>query len=100
MTSLETMDKVSKELKVLAANHGVCIAAVVTAAKVAEGQTVMANPQASHPLALLKATMALEDQAARFVAENATEAFEALMKEAETTASGTFLTRKGWRESD
>lgn len=79
----------------LVANHGACIAAVVAAGKVAEGLTVMATPQAGHPLALLKATMALEDQAARFVAGNATEAFETLMKEAETRASGTFLTRKG-----
>jgi hypothetical protein len=95
MTEHETLEKVGQELEALALSHGVCIAAVVTCGE-REGLTVMANPLASPPLALLRATRALEDHAARFVAENAPEAFESLVQEGEVPAPGTPLTRTGW----
>jgi hypothetical protein len=95
MSNYETVGKVGKELEALAANHGVCIAAVVTAGE-GEGMIVVANPQASYPLVLLRATRALEEHAARFVEKNAPEAFESLMREGEVRAPGTPLTRTGW----
>jgi len=98
MTSYETVEKVAKELETLAANHGVCIAAVVTAGD-GEGMIVVANPQAISPLVLLRAARALEEHASRFVAVNATEAYESLVKEGEIRASGTPLTKTGWMKS-
>jgi hypothetical protein len=95
MTSHETMEQIGKELEALALSHGVCIAAVVTTGE-GEGLTVMANPLACPPLALLRATVALEDHAARFVAENAPEAFQSLARDGETVAPGMPLTRTGW----
>jgi hypothetical protein len=95
MTCYETVEKVGKELEALATSHGVCIAAVVTAGE-GEGMIVVANPQASYPLVLLRATRALEEHAERFVAKNAPEAFESLVKEGEVQAPGTPLTRTGW----
>jgi hypothetical protein len=95
MTCYEIMEKVGKELEALAASHGVCIAAVVTAGE-GEGMIVVANPQASYPLVLLRATKALEEHAERFVAKNAPEAFESLVKEGDVQAPGTPLTRTGW----
>jgi len=99
MAEHETLEKVGKELEALAISHGVCIAAVVTCGE-GEGMTVMANPLASPPLALLRATRALEDHAARFVAENAPEAFESLLQEGEVPAPGTPLTRTGWMKEN
>jgi hypothetical protein len=95
MTSQETMETVGKELEALALSHGVCIAAVVTGGG-GEGLTVMANPLASPPLVLLRATRALEDHAVRFVAENAPEAYQSLLSEGQSNAQGTPLTRTGW----
>jgi hypothetical protein len=100
MTSHEIMGKLGKELEALAQSHGVCIAAVVATSEGEEGLTVMTNPLASPPLALLRATLALEDQAARFVAENAPETFESLVKEAEATATQAPLTRTGWTKNE
>jgi hypothetical protein len=79
MTCYETVEKVGKELETLAASHGVCIAAVVTAGE-GEGMIIVANPQASYPLVLLRATKALEEHAERFVAKNAPEALESLVE--------------------
>jgi len=100
MTSHEIMGKLGKELEALAQSHGVCIAAVVATSEGEEGLTVMTNPLASPPLALLRATLALEDHAARFVAENAPEAYENLVREAEAAAPGTPLTRTGWMKNE
>jgi len=95
MTNYETVEKVGKELEALAASRGVCIAAVVTCGD-REGMIVVANPQASYPLVLLRATRALEEHAERFVEKNAPEAFESLVQEGEIRAPGTPLTRTGW----
>jgi len=95
MTEHETLEKVGKELEALAASHGICIAAVVSVGE-GEGMTVLANPLARPPLALLRAIAALEEHAARFVAENAPEAYQSLAMEGETGAPGAPLTRAGW----
>jgi len=95
MNEHETLEKVGQELEALALSHGVCIAAVVTAGE-GEGLTLVANPLASPPLALLRATIALEDHAARFVKENAPKAYQSLARERETAAPGTPLTRSRW----
>jgi hypothetical protein len=95
MTEHETLGKVGQELEALALSHGVCIAAAVTAGE-GEGLTLVANPLASSPLTLLRATIALEVHAARFVEENAPEAYQSLAREKETAAQRTPLTRTGW----
>ena len=95
MTEHETLEKVRQELEALATSHGVCIAAVVTTGE-GEGLTLVANPSVSPPLVLLRATIALEDHAARFVEENAPEAYQSLARERKTAAPGTPLTRTGW----
>jgi hypothetical protein len=87
VTSQKTLEKIGKELEELATNHGVCIAAVVTFGE-GEGLTVMVTPLASPPLAL-------EDHAARFVAEHALVAYQSLAREREAGAPGSPLTR-GW----
>jgi hypothetical protein len=88
MTSHDQMEKVGKELEALALSHGVCIAAVVTAGE-GEGLAVVANAQASHPLALLRATRALGAHAERFVAKSAPQAYQYLVEEGEIRAPGT-----------
>jgi hypothetical protein len=95
MTNQEIMKIVGKDLETLAQSHGICIAAVV-AASGGEAMTVVINPLAPPPLALLKTTMALEDRVARLVAEDAPEVFEHLVEEAEKAAPGTPLARAGW----
>ena len=99
MTNYEAVEKVGKELEPLAANHGVCIVAMVTAGD-GEGMIVVANPQAISPLVLLRAARTLEEHASRFVAVNAPEAYESLVKEGEIRASGTPLTKTGWMKRE
>jgi len=99
MTEHETLEKIGMELETLALSYGVCIAAVVTCGE-REGLTVLANPLASPPLALLRATRALEDHAVKFVAEHAPEALESLVQEGGTAAPGTPLTRTGWMKKE
>jgi hypothetical protein len=86
MTMHEELEKVGQELQMLALSHGVCIAAVVTAGE-GEGLALVANAPASHPLALLRATRALEEHAEKFVAKNATEAYHTLAKQGEVRAT-------------
>jgi hypothetical protein len=100
MNSREIRDKVGKELEALAQSHGVCIAAVIATSESEEALTVVTNPLASPPLTLLRATLALEDQAARFVAENAPEAFETLINAADTVATQMSLARRSWTQSE
>jgi hypothetical protein len=100
MKNQEIMEKVGKELETLAQSHGVCIAAVIATGESGEALTVVTNPLVSPPLTLLRATLALEDQAARFVAENAPEAFETMVNAADTVATQMPLTRRGWTQSE